>query len=106
VADQKKVKKESLFSQLYEGAKDSLKNLQKPLVENQLKRKFHSAYDDAAQQIFDTKFKQDEARSTLKEYNINKILELKQKEAGLVRSQEAVVEEYLNMFGVEMDVKV
>lgn len=96
----------TLFDKLYEGAKDLIKKTKKPIISNQLKRSFHAAYDDAERQKDEAELAIQNARADLEKFDLNKIIESRQRVIACKEIQEIIKEEFKLMFNEEMKINL
>lgn len=89
----------NLFEKFYYDDKDSLRASKAPVVQRNLERKYGAAYDDALNQIEDTKAEIDTKRAELKGDNLNVILSLHSRIEQLEKAAKYIAFEYEAMFG-------
>tara|TARA_R110002012_G_scaffold203892_1_gene373353 strand:- start:509 stop:811 length:303 start_codon:yes stop_codon:yes gene_type:complete len=94
-------KEKTLFEKLYEGADSIKKALKRPLAERSMKRKFQSAYDDAARIIDEEELALHNEREMLHECDVNDLLTSRRRIEDCITLQENIKKEYLEMFGEE-----
>ena len=96
----------TLFDMLYDGAKDALKAVQKPLVRRGLKRKFRAGFDNC-QTLMDAQDKiiRDELAS-LEQADINKCLQAKLVLRTLSEQQEDLRVLYKEVFNEEFNPEI
>ena len=96
----------TLFDMLYDGAKEAVRTIQKPLVRRGLKRKFRSGFDNC-QTLIDTQNSiiKDEL-ATLEKVDINKCLQAKQTLRTLVEQQDDLKTLYKELFDEEFNPEI
>ena len=92
------------FDEFYQSGEAALKNMQKPVVENQVKRRLSSAYDDAETQKYSAEMKINTALSNLKNFDVNTIVTYKTEIDDLNSAQVKIKEVYKELFGVDFPV--
>lgn len=70
-------KKETMFDKLYEGAKETIKSMQKPMAKRTLKRKLAGAKDAALNEIDQANIAIQDEVQKIGDCDINKVLKLK-----------------------------
>lgn len=98
--------KKGLFELLYAASKQVLDEIKKPQIRNKIKRKLHSAYDDAEAKIGEASSKIQKCREDFENYNVNTILEQKAIITQLRKLQEEIKEEYSELFAKEMQIEI
>ena len=99
---------EGLFEKIYSAGKEALDAMKKPFVKSALKRKFHSAYDDAEVKKMDATTKVGTLREELiksgdKDNNkINEILQAKKSAETLQQMQDILKDEYKEIFAEDL----
>lgn len=91
-----------IFEQLYSATEETLKKLQRPLVERKLKRKMQSALDDAEGRKIQAEERLTKARKEFDNYDINDVLRAKKE---IKQCEDLVKEiklEYREYFGEEI----
>jgi hypothetical protein len=68
---------ETMFDKLYEGAKETIKAMQKPLAKRALKRKLMAARDAALNEIDQSNLKIQEEVQKISDCDVNKVLKYK-----------------------------
>ena len=91
----------TLFDKLYEGAEKVKKALKKPVAERSMRRRFHSAYDDACRIIDEADIALLEEREKINECDVNILLKERGKIVIAKELQVLITEEYLELFGEE-----
>jgi hypothetical protein len=93
---------QGLFEKLYAASKMVLDEVNKPIIRNKIKRKLHSAYDDADGKIGQAKMTIQKTREDFEKYDINSVLE----QQAIIRKaqdlQADIKAEYLELFGKTM----
>lgn len=95
-------KSTGLFDKLYSAGKEVIDAAKKPLIKKSIKRKLHSAHDDAEDKINQAEIILQNLRSDFQKYDVNKILEEQAKIAKLKGLQKDIQAEYRELFSKEM----
>jgi len=86
----------TLFDKIYEGAKETLKSMKKPLVERALKRRFDSFIDGCDARIDELELKKHELIMSLEspeKYDINAIVKI-ELDLEQTRKSKSIAEKY------------
>ena len=96
----------SFFDKLYTASAELLKNMNQPLVKKSLKRKFESGRDKAIQAHLDAieglNKEREKINKDIEDYDINKIVELRQTAEDAKNTVKYIADEYSVMFGEEL----
>lgn len=95
---------ETMFDKFFNNKAEVLKVQQKPMIENKIKMKLTSAYDNSVSQSYEAELKLSELRSDLTNYDLNSIIEQLDTLAALEIKKKQVRDEYKAMFGKEYPV--
>jgi len=98
--------KKTLFDTLYEGAKDVIKAMQKPLVRKNIKRKLRAAYDSAQAEIDANTLSTHEELMKVSDCDVNHILKLKGVSRTRVEQQEDIAATWKELFDKDFDPNV
>lgn len=89
----------NLFDTLYAAGQDVIDAARKPLAERQLRRKFQTAYDNAATAKLEAEVRVQELQENLKSYSLESVLRYKQEIADQEFTMAAIATHYEEMFG-------
>ena len=92
------------FEKFFGAAQEIIDLAKKPLIRSQQKRRFRSAYDDAANRMLDATAEIEKLRENIKDIKIDHILEKRKYINQCKLMQDFVKEEYLLAFGKEMKI--
>lgn len=88
-----------LFDALYAAGKDVIDAARKPLAERQLRRKFQTAYDNAATAKLEAEINIQKGQEDLSSYDLTKVIQLKESIKDAEYTMSAIADHYAEMFG-------